>query len=154
MRYTLFLIALLLPASVFAQSERQGRQPMDVPGTVFFDPPATSKSFQDTDSLFYNGNAAFFAELPGDPTDDTRSGFLRYALRVTPATTGQLRRVVFAINNRAEGLVGSGILRVSIHGVNDSDPDLPVPAPDLLGSVPVPMSNLVRGLNTVDFGGT
>ncbi len=151
MRYLVLLVACLLPATVVAQSGNQRPLVTPSPGTVLFDTPPLSKTYQEGDSLFYNADAAFFAELPGDPTDDNRSGIQRYGTRFTATSTQRLSRVAFAVNNRPEALVGTGTLRISVYQVDYSDPTIPIPLDPPLGRVDVSVADLGLGINSVDF---
>ncbi len=108
-----------------------------------------------SEELRYYQNSAFYAELPGDPTDDSRRAIKRYAYRFSPQVNGVVNRVTFRVNGGENAVVGSGILRISLHesiqsGFETEPSGVPryVPGP-LIAFVDREMNSFATGLNPV-----
>ena len=67
------------------------------------------------ETIAYYKNSAFYAELPGDPTDPDRSAIRRYATRFNSSITGLLNQITFAVSGNARAVQGSGDLQVSLY---------------------------------------
>ncbi|MCC5926218.1 MAG: immunoglobulin domain-containing protein [Bacteroidetes bacterium] len=149
-----FETVTLISANVVASSAN--------PGST----PAVSYSFTSTwdplpfeiNTLDYSGAPAFFAELPGDPTNSSRRDIRKVAVRISPETNGSLTQVSFSINNRQQGVVGNGTLNVELYtSINDgidgstNTPRL-IPGEKLYGES-IPFENISRGLNTLVVSG-
>ena len=114
------------------------------------------------ETIVYHSNSAFYAELPGDPTDDTRSQIGRYATRFSSTINGIMNQVNFSISGNAQALRGNGTLQVSLHqsvqngtetGPN-SQGTLPRFEPGtMIRSTSIDIRNLSRGTNVVLLDG-
>lgn len=67
------------------------------------------------ESISYSSESAFLAELPGDPTNESRRGIARYATRFSSEITGNINQVNFVVNGGERSLQGSGTLKISLH---------------------------------------
>jgi hypothetical protein len=106
----------------------------------------------------YHQQAAFFAELPGDPDDPNRSLYRKYSTRLSPRTSGDLSQLSFTTNTRADAVRGSGILRISLHESVNDGVDAPSGLPrlipgEMLFFEDVPIAKVNRGRNVVSLDG-
>jgi hypothetical protein len=100
------------------------------------------------ETLSYSGDAEFFAELPGDPADNERSGIQAYSLRISPNITSNIRNVQFVVNNRDSGVIPEGDLRIYFGGSTLTGGEyIPAEYEDYFD---VPLGNIGRGNNVVD----
>lgn len=105
-------------------------------------------------TLSYSAAPAFFAELPGDPTDPNRRDIQRKAIRISPETNGNLTQISFSINSRQQGITGTGTLHVSLYtslsdGVDGASNTARFVPGTRLYSESIPFQNINRGLNTL-----
>jgi hypothetical protein len=114
------------------------------------------------ESISYNGASAFFAELPGDPTDDNRRNIGRYSTRFRSSITGIINQVNFVINGGDRALRGSGMLKVSLFSNlltgTETRPGSPTPFPRFepgsqLKEKLVDIRTLSRGTNVIILDG-
>ncbi|HAC15962.1 MAG TPA: hypothetical protein DCE78_08470 [Bacteroidetes bacterium] len=110
------------------------------------------------ETIGYYQNSAFYAELPGEPTDPARSGIRRYATRFNSTITGLLNQITFAVSGNARAVQGSGDLMVSLHtsvqnGV-ENDNGLPRLVPGImLKQTTTDIRNLSPGANVILLDG-
>ena len=110
------------------------------------------------ETIAYHKNSAFYAELPGEPTDPARSPIRRYATRFNSSITGLLNQITFAVSGNARAVQGSGDLQVSLHtsvqnGV-ENDNGLPRLVPgDMLKQTSTDLRNLSPGANVIILDG-
>lgn len=114
------------------------------------------------ESISYSSESAFLAELPGDPTNESRSSIARYATRFSSDITGNINQVNFVVNGGERSLQGSGTLKISLHtniqnGVeSETGASQPFPRfePGLqLKEINVDLRALSRGTNVVLLDG-
>lgn len=67
------------------------------------------------ESISYSSSSAFLAELPGDPTNESRRNIGRYATRFSSSITGNINQVTFVVNGGDRAIQGSGTLKISLH---------------------------------------
>ena len=103
------------------------------------------------ETLSYSAEAAFFAELPGDPTNPDREGIQAYSLRISPNISSDISSVQFMINSRDSGLIPDGDLRIWFGGSQRTNGEY-IPAP-YTDHIDIPMGNMARGSNVIDVSG-
>jgi hypothetical protein len=67
------------------------------------------------ESISSSAQSAFYAELPGDPTNESRRNIARYATRFNSSITGTINQVIFVVNGGERSLQGSGSLKITLH---------------------------------------
>ncbi len=106
----------------------------------------------------YHAASAFFAELPGDPADATRSQFKGYSVRMSPTYTGTLTGIGFTVNGGSDAIQGDGLLRVSMHANQADGTESSTGQPRFipgtrLQTTTIPFSDLASGYNLVNLRG-
>lgn len=109
-----------------------------------------------TENLSYAGASAFFAELPGDPSNPDRSGIRGYSVRISPTYDGEIERLVYQINGGTNAKRGSGTLRIALYSNTESGLETNTSIPRLvpqteLRRIDVPFSDIGTGINIVDL---
>ncbi|MCA1800996.1 MAG: immunoglobulin domain-containing protein, partial [Rhodothermaceae bacterium] len=137
-------------ALVAANTRAQGSEATTSPRSYSFSSNWTTLPYA-IETLNYSAEAAFFAELPGDPTNPDREGIQAYSLRISPNISSDISSVQFVINNRDSGLIADGNLRIWFGGSLLTNGEyIPAPFTDYLD---IPMGNLARGSNVIDVSG-
>lgn len=109
-----------------------------------------------TENLSYAGASAFFAELPGDPSNPDRSGIRGYSVRISPTYDGEIERIVFQINGGTTAKRGGGTLRIALYSNTESGFETNTAIPRLIPQterrrIDVPFSQIGSGTNIVDL---
>jgi len=146
-------VTLLSVNAVSSGSNASTTPPVSYTATANWDPIP-----YEINTLSYNQTSAFFAELPGDPTQENRRDIQKIAVRISPQTNGNLTQISFAVNNRQQALQGTGRLNVELYtsredGIEASSNTVRYLPDALLYSESIPFENLNRGQNTLILDG-